>query len=287
VFSEEGFFRSPSPNLYRIATAFAKSVQDNEKAVAQWPGIAHRERCPSPSAVPEWCTDRLGLTRAEDTKKTGTEQHPVAGEAWNGGQSISLTTDVELQLGVDFPRSARRTLEVDAVQVLRSGHVWSTERPGRRAVTRSLERNATEIFPTRPGGAPMWLSKFQSSVFSRDLGHRIGVEGALVGAPRPASHETVVGGLWSLTIVRQVSRVVPCWEWSSSRASSAPAPRASPRPAAAPAAAASQRLHLEREAERGSRSEAVRTGATPVLPPVRKRKQEREKLPFGTIDARL
>ena len=50
---------------------------------------------------------------------------------------------------------------------------------------------------------------------------------------------------------------------------------------------ASQRLHLEREVERGSRSEAVRTAATPVLPPVRKRKQEREKLPFGTIDARL
>jgi len=50
---------------------------------------------------------------------------------------------------------------------------------------------------------------------------------------------------------------------------------------------ASQRLHLERGAEQGTRSEAARTGATPVLPPVRERKEEREKLPFWTTDARL
>jgi len=50
---------------------------------------------------------------------------------------------------------------------------------------------------------------------------------------------------------------------------------------------ASQRLHLEREAEWESRSEAVRTGETPVLPPVRKREADREQLPFGAIDARL
>ena len=50
---------------------------------------------------------------------------------------------------------------------------------------------------------------------------------------------------------------------------------------------ASQRLHLEREAERESRSEASRTGATPVLPPVREREAERDELPFGAIDARL
>jgi len=52
-------------------------------------------------------------------------------------------------------------------------------------------------------------------------------------------------------------------------------------------APSSQRLHLEREAERESRSEAVRTRATPVLPPVRERKAEREKFPFGAFDARL
>jgi len=49
----------------------------------------------------------------------------------------------------------------------------------------------------------------------------------------------------------------------------------------------SQRLHLEREAERESRSEAFRTGATPVLPPVREREAERDELPFGAINARL
>jgi len=39
---------------------------------------------------------------------------------------------------------------------------------------------------------------------------------------------------------------------------------------------ASQRLHLEREAEMESRLEAVRTGATPVLPPVREREADRQ-----------
>jgi len=49
----------------------------------------------------------------------------------------------------------------------------------------------------------------------------------------------------------------------------------------------SQGLRLEREAKRGSRSETVRTGATPLLPLVREREAEREKLQFGAIDAKL
>ena len=58
----------------------------------------------------------------------------------------------------------------------------------------------------------------------------------------------------------------------------APCPTAHPsRRSVAPTAARSlRRLHLEQEAERGSRSEAVRTGATPVLPPVRERKEKRD-----------